>query len=134
MDLTVITLLPVLFSGVISGMILFHAGIIAPTLFKTVSSKEAGPFLRLVFPKLFLFVLILGIFSLLVLFLGNGAGVAKISSTITVVSMIVCYSIIPATNSARDLGEENTFKRLHRLSVVLTMVVLLVNLIWMFLL
>ena len=52
MDLTLMTLLTLLFSGVISGMILFHVGIVAPTLFKTVPSNEAGPFLRIVFPKL----------------------------------------------------------------------------------
>ena len=133
MYVPVITFLPMLFSGIISGMIIFHAGIIAPTLFKAVSAKESGLFLRMVFPKLFLFVLILGIFSLVISFFSNESMVVKIVSITTIVSMVICYLIIPATNSAKDSGNEHPFKRLHKLSVILTMIVLLLNLFWIFL-
>ena len=128
-----IIFLPVLFSGVISGMIIFHASIIAPSLFKTVSAKESVLFLRMVFPKLFLFVLILGVFSLVISFFSNESIVVKIVSVTTIVSMVICYLIIPATNSAKDSGNGNTFKRLHGLSFIFTMIVLLLNLFWIFL-
>jgi hypothetical protein len=129
MDLTILTVLPIFLSGVIVGMIVFHAGIIAPSLFKKFAAAEVGPFLRTVFPQLFLLVLGIGICSLLVLFL-NGSMVGKIVSFITVALMGICYAIIPATNSAKDLGDETTFKRLHRLSVILTVTVLCLNSFW----
>ncbi len=130
MDLTILTVLPIFLSGVIVGMIVFHAGIIAPSLFKKFAAAEVGPFLRTVFPQLFLLVLGIGICSLLVSFLNNGSMVGKIVSFITVALMGICYAIIPATNSAKDLGDETAFKRLHRLSVILTVTVLCLNSFW----
>jgi hypothetical protein len=72
----------------------------------------------------------IGICSLLVSFLNNGSMVGKIVSFITVALMGICYAIIPATNSAKDLGDETAFKRLHRLSVILTVTVLCLNSFW----
>ena len=50
----------------------------------------------------------------------------------SLLSMMICYFIVPMTNRARDEGNDNAFKRLHTVSVVLTMMVLLSNLLWMF--
>jgi len=133
MDLNILAIAPVFISGIIVGMIFFHAGIIAPSLFKTISSSEAGPFLRVIFPKLFMLVLILGATSTLILFASGGSSIAKMVSIITTVFMFICYSIIPATNTAKDTGNENTFSRLHRISVVFTIAVLLLNILWVFL-
>jgi len=132
MDLTIVSVLPIFFSGAIVGMIIFHAGIIAPTLFKKFAAEEVGPFLRIVFPQLFLLVLSLGFFSLLILLCGNRSMAGIIVSCITVALMGICYFIIPATNSAKDVGDETIFKRLHRLSVTLTVTVLALNLFWIF--
>lgn len=133
MDSNILTITPVFFSGIIVGMIFFHAGIIAPSLFKTIPSSEAGPFLRVIFPKLFMLVLILGAISTLILFASGGAVIAKMVSIITAIFMFICYSIIPATNAAKDTGNESTFNRLHRISVVFTVAVLLLNILWVFL-
>ena len=133
MDLNILDITPVFISGIIVGMIFFHAGIIAPSLFKTISSSEAGPFLRVIFPKLFMLVLILSATSTLILFASCGSVIAKMVSIITAVFMFICYSIIPATNAAKDTGNESTFNLLHRISVVFTVAVLLLNMLWVFL-
>ena len=52
--------LQILLSGVIVGMIIFQAGVVAPVLFKTLSPEHAGPFLRAIFPKLFGLAFLLG--------------------------------------------------------------------------
>ena len=91
MDSNILAITPVFFSGIIVGMIFFHAGIIAPSLFKTISSAEAGPFLRVIFPKLFMLVLILGATSTLILFASGGSMVAKMVSIITAAFMFICY-------------------------------------------
>ena len=41
-------------SGLISGMIIFQSALVAPTIFKVIPENQAGPFLRSIFPKLFL--------------------------------------------------------------------------------
>ena len=124
----------VLISGIICGMILFQTAVVAPSVFKTVDESSAGPFLRRVFPRLFLVILTLGILSVFMTYiLGNLSSLDIIIGGITVISMSICYLIVPATNKAKDNGNKTLFGRLHALSVVLTISVLITNLIWIFL-
>ena len=124
--------LQILISGVIAGMIVFQAGVVAPALFKNLPAEQAGPFLRAAFPKLFGIIFLLGGVALVFSFISNEGITSKIVFLVTIVSMAICYLIIPATNSAKDSGEENTFKKLHSLSVILTLFVLVSNVIWIF--
>ena len=55
-----------------------------------------------------------------------------ITALITVCFSLVCYLMIPATNKARDEGNDKKFKLLHRLSVIFTMIVFFINIIWVF--
>ena len=50
----------------------------------------------------------------------------------TTVFAIVCYVIIPATNRATDEGNQKLFNALHRISVSLTVVMLLLNIAYPF--
>ena len=121
--------LQILLSGLISGVILFQTAIIAPSVFKVLSSNNAGPFLRTVFPKLFMFVAVLSMIGLILsLISSNTLGLIIFFGSL--LSMLICYFIVPVTNRARDEGNDNAFKRLHTVSVVLTMIVLLSNLLW----
>ncbi len=121
--------LQILLSGLISGVILFQTAIIAPSVFKVLSSNNAGPFLRTVFPKLFMFVAVLSMVGLILsLISSNTLGLIIFFGSL--LSMLICYFIVPVTNRARDEGNDNAFKRLHNVSVVLTMIVLLSNLLW----
>ena len=124
--------LQVLLSGVIAGMIIFQAGVVAPALFKNLPAEQAGPFLRAAFPKLFGIAFLLGCVALTLSFIGNEGTTSKIVFLVTIVSMAICYLLIPATNSAKDSGEEVTFKKLHSLSVILTLVDHVLNVIWIF--
>ena len=121
--------LQILLSGLISGVILFQTAIIAPSVFKVLSSNNAGPFLRTVFPKLFMFVAVLSMIGLILsLISSNTLGLIIFFGSL--LSMLICYFIVPVTNRARDEGNDNAFKKLHTVSVVLTMIVLLSNLLW----
>ena len=125
--------LQILLSGVIVGMIIFQAGVVAPMLFKTISPEQAGPFLRAIFPKLFGLGFLLGCAALALSVIGIGGIISIGVFLITAIFMAICYLIIPATNSAKDSGDEKTFKKLHGLSVFLTLTTLFVNVIWIFL-
>ena len=122
----------ILLSGLICGVIIFQTAIIAPSTFKVLSSDNAGPFLRLIFPKLFMFVSMLSLIGLVLsLISSNALGLIVFFGSL--LFMLICYYIVPITNRVRDEGNDIAFKRLHTVSVVLTMLVLLSNLLWVFL-
>jgi len=78
--------------------------------------------------------LILGGLSLVQTFLLKSYSTIQLTvSTLTIILMGTCYIIVPATNRARDIGNDLNFKRLHTVSVALTLIVLLVNLGWILL-
>jgi len=45
---------------------------------------------------------------------------------------LVCYAIIPATNRATDEGNQKLFNILHKTSVYLTVIMLLMNIAYPF--
>ena len=118
--------IPVFISGLISGMIIFQTSVIAPSVFKTLSEKGSGQFLRSIFPKLFLIILVLGAFQSVISVIQTSITLTIIGF-ITFISMLIAYLIVPATNKARDDNDEKSFKRLHLTSVILTVIVLLAN-------
>ena len=121
----------ILISGLICGVILFQTAIIAPSVFKILKPENAGPFLRSIFPKLFMFVAFLSSAGL-ILSLISGADISIYVYAFSLIFMSICYYIVPMTNQARDSGDDKTFRNLHTISVVLTMLVLISNLGWMF--
>ena len=118
----------ILISGLASGAIIFHTSIIAPTVFKTLGPPEAKVFLRTVFPKLFNKLVVLGLIMLLLYFFEMGN---LYIALVTIILPFVCNQLIPATNRARDDGNNKVFSRLHTISVLLTLIVLLSNLSWL---
>ena len=122
----------ILISGLICGVILFQTAIIAPSIFKIFSAEDAGPFLRTIFPKLFMLVATLSLIALILSFI-SGIKISLYVYSFTFISMLICYHIVPITNKARDDGNNKKFNRLHTVSVVLTMLVLILNLGWLFL-
>jgi hypothetical protein len=116
-------------SGVISGMILFQTAIVAPVVFTTLDAENASKFLRKIFPRFFMVIFILGISALIV----SSAILSMqgiIIAAITAISMFISYLVVPATNKARDEERSKAFRRLHTLTVVLTLFTLLANLSW----
>jgi len=109
------------------GAMLFFAVGIAPTVFQALPIEQAGTFLRRLFPRYYLALII-----------GSGlAGALWLQSTpwaggtclmIALSTLWVRQSLVPRINALRDaeLGGDNAaavqFARLHRLSVVINMI------------
>ena len=118
---------PTFLNGLVVGVILFQTAIIAPTVFRGLEPDQAGPFLRKVFPKFFVFLVVIGI---------SGAISAVASDAIyqlgiclvTLTLGLLAYLLIPMTNKSRDEGNEKLFKKLHNASVSMTVLILVVNL------
>lgn len=122
-----LTNLPLLFSGMSVGIILFQTTIIAPTVFGGLGPDGAGPILRKVFPKFFIILATLGLLNIICAVISDMHMQAYIGGATGVLAAIA-YSLIPMTNKMRDEQNEKAFKRLHNISVLMTVTILLINL------
>jgi len=119
--------LPLLFSGLAVGVILFQTAIIAPVVLGSLGPQAAGPFLRKVFPKFFILLAAIGLLNHLAAVLSSMPTHACIGAA-TLTLAIIAYLLIPMTNKSRDENNEKSFKRLHNASVGMTVAMLLINL------
>jgi hypothetical protein len=112
------------------GAIVFQSFFVAPVLFRHVEGPVASRFLRALFPKFY--------------WLGLGCGVAMLAGALALTSadrllwviglMVAAEAVslwlVPRINAARDAGAAGAarFRRLHALSVGLTLIVLALGL------
>ena len=121
-----------LLCGLVAGTIVFHSAIVAPTVFRTLSEHDASVFLRTIFPKFFVFLTFVNVINFL-LALIDGQFAVTVMAAISAVLMGIAYGIIPMTNRSRDEGLQQRFAQLHRVSVLLTVAVLSINVVAAFL-
>ena len=121
-----------LLCGLVAGTIVFHSAIVAPTVFRTLGERDASVFLRTIFPKFFLFLTLINVVNVLLALIDGQFGV-MVMAAISAVLMGIAYGIIPMTNRSRDEGLQQRFSQLHRISVLLTVAVLSINVVAAFL-
>lgn len=122
--------LPPFISGAICGLILFQSVIVAPSINNLLQPADASTYLRYIWPKFFIIISVLSIFSLLAIYsLNSNQSFAKIASILTLIFMLVCYFIIPSMNNARDSANDSLFFILHSVSIGLTIITLILNLL-----
>jgi membrane associated rhomboid family serine protease len=121
-----------LLCGLVAGTIVFHSAIVAPTVFRTLSEHDASVFLRTIFPKFFVFLTFVNVINFF-LALIDGQFAVTVMAAISAVLMGIAYGIIPMTNRSRDEGLRQRFAKLHRVSVLLTVAVLSINVVAAFL-
>ena len=131
--------LQILLSGIIAGWIIFQTAFVAPTVFTKLEDAEKALVLRAIFPKLFKALAVAGLLHLGLGLLAQptvSSAAFKMFPLIvgayTFLSSFLCNAIVPATNAARDRNDTKRFAQLHRVSVLLTMLTLLLHLGWMF--
>ncbi len=113
------------------GAILFHSAVVAPSTFKRLPADMAGAFLRVLFPRFFIFGLVCGAVMLaaavLLMSVQTAEGVAHwllLGALVMVLLEAVSLAMVPAINRARDEGHTAAFGRLHGLNVLLTLLIL----------
>ena len=121
-----------LLCGLVAGTIVFHSAIVAPTVFRTLGERDASVFLRTIFPKFFLYLTLINMVNVLLALIDDQFGV-MVMAAISAVLMGIAYGIIPMTNRSRDEGLQQRFSQLHRVSVLLTVAVLSINVVAAFL-
>ena len=121
--------LELIVSGIICGIILLQTSVVAPSIFKYLDQNQTRDLLRAIFPKFFLFILLLASLSFVIGVLNSVKfDIQTIVASLTVVLSILCYIIIPSTNEAKDKNNQKKFKFLHNLSVISTIIILITNL------
>ena len=118
-------------AGIICGIVLFQSSIIAPTVFRVLDLEDAGAFLRKVFPRFFTLIMACSLLMLVLVVLSDSSD--KLRFMLPVANLVfsgISYLMIPATNRAKDDGEEKKFKALHSLTVTLTLLMLILNISW----
>lgn len=128
-----------LLGGLFASM-LFFAFVVAPTVFRALPGEHAGILLRALFPRYYLWGLVVALFAtLLAAFAGAGVGVIAICALVTVLFVYTREQLLPAINRARDArgddeGAARRFRRLHGLSMLINlsqMLLLLAATAWM---
>ena len=119
-------------TGLTIGFIIFQVGINTSVIFTKLSPESASVVLRTIFPRFFLSILFFSLVSFISLYISENDGFVVSISIATVVLAGTCYFLIPATNNARDTGNERLFSIYHNISVFSTLLILVINLISFF--
>ena len=111
-------------NSILLGAMLFFVTIVSPTVFTALSNDQASKFLRIIFPRLFLFGLILSLVTVLGYYISS----LYIETILALVSSILFFLnrnlLTPMINYHRDkeiegdIKSKKYFKLLHLLSVL----------------
>ena len=123
----------VIFHAAIIGFMVFFSAVVAQSVFKTLSQKAAGAFLRVLFPRIFIFGLILSLMASAVAAYDGVAEMALLSIFISTGFVLNAFVVTPIINKQRDAmleGDDNAgkkFKQFHFVSVAIFLVQLIAS-------
>ena len=106
------------------GGLIFFSMLVAPNVFSSLDEKNARVFLRGIFPKLYLYAGVLSLFVSLILFFINN----YLSFIFFIITIGYFYSrqfLMLKINEASDQKNQKEFKKLHRFSVLIFIVQIL---------
>ena len=107
------------------GFMLMFTVVVAPAVFKVLSQKAAASFLRVLFPRLFLFGFTTSSIAVALSVLESQMHVAIVSAVIALGFLFNAIILTPQINRFRDkmmsgeVGAKTVFARLHLLSVAI---------------
>ena len=107
------------------GFMLMFSVVVAPAVFKVLSQKAAASYLRVLFPRLFIFGFVTSSIATIFSLLDSGLLVAVVSATIALGFLLNALILTPKINQFRDrasageVAAEKAFARLHLLSVTI---------------
>ena len=122
----------ILLSGLIAGWIVFQTAFVAPIVFTKLEDAQKALVLRAIFPKLFKAITAAGAVYLVLGVISEVQILPMVIGGYTIASGILCNILVPATNRARDNGDQKKFALLHKISVILTMGTLILHLGWIY--
>ena len=111
--------------AVLTGSMIFFMAVVSPSVFATLSTNASSKFLRIIFPRIFLFGFIIAFLSLILSYISDDI-LNSILLVIVAISFIINRNYLtPKINNFRDKELEgdkkasSSFKYMHLLSVLL---------------
>jgi len=102
------------------GTMLFFSLVIAPVIFKILNDKDAGKFVRKIFPNYYLInLMILSIAIILLLYISSINLEFYITLIIAISFAFSLFFLMPLINKFKDNKEKKKFKYSHTLSVII---------------
>ena len=121
MNIVTLILLILCYSLVL-GIIFAQVLLTAPVVFKVLDDQNASNFLRKIFPRYYLLLLLITLIALLISYLFFST-IDIYIALIAVSFSFLGYIIIPLTNIAKDRGWDRLFRSLHSLSIFNTVII-----------
>ena len=122
----------ILLNLLIAGVIFSHVVLTTPVIFKTLNEDDASRFLRTIFPRYYLLLLLLSLPALLILYFQDSLLSWWLGFNLSA-HALVGLAGIPITNAAKDRGWNKIFSFSHGMSVYCTIVIFALSIIQFFL-
>ena len=103
-------------SSILSFMIFFPL-VVATSVFKVLDEKQSSKFLRIFFPKYYLFGFVLSLVGLILSIYYENKPSILIFLLIMIGFIFSRQILMPMINNAKDSNNEKKFNKLHKLSV-----------------
>ena len=106
-----------LVAAAILSFMIFFPSVVATSVFKVLDEKQSSKFLRIFFPKYYLYGFVLSLAgAILSIYFENKLSIL-IYSFIMVGFIFSRQILTPMVNKAKDSNDEKKFNKLHKLSV-----------------
>ena len=108
-------------SGILSFMIFFPV-VVATSIFKVLDENQSSKFLRIFFPKYYLFGLILSAIGLILSIIQSHALALPVFIFLIISFLFSKQILMPIINKAKDEKKEERFNKMHKFSVFINFV------------
>ena len=112
----------ILITAAILSFMIFFPLVVATSVFKVLDEKQSSKFLRIFFPKYYLFGLVLSLTGLIIAIFDKNNMSIIIFLLIIIGFLFSRQFLMPIINKAKDNNNEKKFNILHRFSVLINFI------------
>ena len=112
----------ILITAAILSFMIFFPVVVATSVFKVLDEKQSSKFLRIFFPKYYLFGLVLSLIGLIIAIFDKNNMSLIIFLLIIIGFLFSRQFLMPIINKAKDNNNEKKFNILHRFSVLINFI------------
>ena len=112
----------ILITAAILSFMIFFPVVVATSVFKVLDEKQSSKFLRIFFPKYYLFGLVLSLIGLIIAIFDKNNMSLIVFILIIIGFLFSRQFLMPIINKAKDNNNEKKFNILHRFSVLINFI------------
>lgn len=112
----------ILITAAILSFMIFFPVVVATSVFKVLDEKQSSKFLRIFFPKYYLFGLVLSLTGLIIAIFDKNNMSLIVFLLIIIGFLFSRQYLMPIINKAKDNNNEKKFNILHRVSVLINFI------------